>query len=271
MATSLFRAWASKIGVESTQMTDPIKPLIIAQFSDCHLFADKQAKHLGANVWQNLILVLDDIAARSNIDCVVFTGDLTQDHSELSYKHFANAVEQANLAMPVYFLAGNHDDRQLLTQYLTAPVFQTSKIISHEFWQIQLLDSKSDTPSGLVSKRSMQTFSQQIDNSKFQLLMMHHHPIDVGYYIDKHGLLEQASFWKTIAQLNEENMNIQAIACGHVHRAVHSTKLNVDVYTCPATSVQFGDTKEKVGSILPSYRLFYLENDGEISSDVISL
>ncbi len=92
----------------------------------------------------------------------------------------------------------------------------------------------------------------------------------MGYYIDKHGLLEQDSFWRTIAQLNEANMNIKAIACGHVHRAVHLTKLTVDVYTCPATSVQFGDTKEKVDSILPSYRLFHLESDGTLSSDVIS-
>lgn len=160
-------------------MTDPIKPFVIAQFSDCHLFADKQAKHLGANVWQNLILVLSDIANRNNIDCVVFTGDLTQDHSEAAYQHFVEAVEQAKIATPVFFLAGNHDDRRLLTKYLTAPIFQTNKTISNDFWQIQLLDSKSDTPSGLVSQKNLQAFSEQIEIKKFQLLMMHHHPIDV--------------------------------------------------------------------------------------------
>jgi len=252
-------------------MTNQINPFVIAQFSDCHLFADKKADHLGANVWHNLTRVLADIAKRTNIDCVVFTGDLTQDHSELSYQYFANAVEQAMLEMPVCFLAGNHDDRSLLIKHLVAPKFQTNKIVSNDFWQIHLLDSKSDTPSGLVSQQSLKSLSEQMDSNKFQLLMMHHHPVDVGYYIDKHGLLEQNVFWKTITQLNESSMNIKAIACGHVHRAVHLSKLNVDVYTCPATSVQFGDTKEEVASILPSYRLFYLENDGSLSSDVISL
>jgi Icc protein len=101
--------------------------------------------------------------------------------------------------------------------------------------------------------------------------MMHHHPIDVGYHIDRHGLLEQNAFWDTITQLNKADMKIKAIGCGHVHRGVHLTKLNVDVYTCPATSVQFGDTKEKVASILPSYRLFHLKQDGSITSDIISL
>lgn len=270
MATPLFRAWPSKLKVASLHMTNQIKPLVIAQFSDCHLFADQQAEHLGANVWQNLTRVLADIAQRNNIDYAIFTGDLTQDHTEASYQHFANAVKQAKIAIPVYFIAGNHDDRNLLTKHLIAPEFDTNKTISHDFWQIQLLDSKSDTPSGLVSQSSLQSLSQHIDKRKFQLLMMHHQPVDVGYYIDKHGLLEQDTFWRAITQLNKSSMNIKAIACGHVHRAVHLAKLNIDIYTCPATSVQFGDTKEKVDSILPSYRLFYLESDGTLSSDIIS-
>ena len=251
-------------------MTKHIKPFVIAQFSDCHLFADQSATHFGANVWQNLRLVLSDIAQRDIIDCVVFTGDLSQDHSELSYQHFVDAVAQAQFTMPVYFLAGNHDDPQLLAKHLTGSLFQSNKIINHDFWQIQLIDSKSDTPSGFVSKESLYGLAQHIDNSKFQLLMMHHHPINIGYYIDKHGLVNQHEFWQNIAQLNKAEMNIKAIACGHVHRAVKLSKDHVDIYTCPATSMQFGDTKEKAGSIVPSYRIFYLNSNGTIDSEIIT-
>ena len=251
-------------------MTKLIKPFVIAQFSDCHLFADKNAQHFGANVWQNLNVVLTDIAQRNNIDCLVFTGDLTQDHSELSYQHFVSAVKKAQFVVPVYFLAGNHDDRKLLNQYLTAPSFDIGSSISNASWQIQLLDSKSATPSGLVEKESLQILSENIDKNKFQLLMMHHHPIDIGYYIDKHGLQEQDNFWQAINQLNKVGANIKAIACGHVHRAAKLIKDNVDIYTCPATSIQFGDTKEQAGSILPSYRLFYLKSNGTIQSEIIT-
>jgi Icc protein len=250
-------------------MTMPRKIFTIAQFSDCHLFADKSAKHFGANVWQNLARVLTDIAARANIDCAVFTGDLTQDHSELSYQYFVEAVVEAKFTVPVYFLAGNHDDQEMLTKYLTAPNFQTNNIISDDFWQVQLIDSKSATPSGLVSEQTLHGLAQRIDNNKFQLLMMHHHPINIGYYIDKHGLLNQQDFWQAVKQLNNPNMNIKAIACGHVHRASQLSKDQVDVYTCPATSVQFGDTKEAMASLLPSYRLLYLNGNGTIASDVI--
>lgn len=252
-------------------MTNLNKTFVIAQFSDSHLFADKEAQHFGANVWQNLNSVLADIAKRDNIDCVVFTGDLTEDHTELSYQYFVQAVKKVNFSIPVYFLAGNHDDRELLNKHLIAPSFNISKTITRDFWQIQLLDSKSDTPSGLVNQQGIQALSAHIDNSKFQLLMMHHHPVNVGYYIDKHGLLEQDFFWKAIRELNQPHGNIKAIACGHVHRAKHIIAHNIDVFTCPATSVQFGDTKEAIGSIMPSYRLLHLENDGAISSDIITL
>ncbi len=251
-------------------MTNKPTPFIIAQFSDCHLFSDKEAKHFGAKVWKNLLLVLADLAKRDNIDCIVFTGDLTQDHSELSYQHFANAVKKAQLKMPVYFLAGNHDDRSLLTKYLLAPTFQSSNSIDNDFWQLHLLDSKSDTPSGVVSQKSLKALSQNIDRNKYQLLMMHHHPVNIGYCIDKHGLLNQDDFWQTMVQMNKSGINIKAIACGHVHRAAHLLKHHIDIYTCPATSIQFGETKEKAESILPSYRLFYLESHGTITSKIIT-
>lgn len=246
------------------------KLLTIAQFSDCHLFADKSAEHFGANVWENLTQVLSDIAKRDNIDCAVFTGDLTQDHSEVSYQNFVEAIVQAKLTIPIYFLAGNHDDKNRITKYLTAPNFDTHNMINHEYWQVQLVDSKSETPSGLVNEIELDELAQKIDGNKFQLLMMHHHPVNIGYYIDKHGLMNQPAFWKTVNQLNNANMNIKAIACGHVHRASQLSKDNVDIYTCPATSVQFGDTKEKMASIAPSYRLLYLNNEGTIMSEIVT-
>ena len=65
-------------------------------------------------------------------------------------------------------------------------------------------------------------------------------------------------------------MNIKAIACGHVHRASKLSKHQVDIFTCPATSVQFGDTKEEMASIAASYRLLYLNSNGSIASEIIT-
>jgi len=262
-----------------SQLNNTDKPLVIAQFSDSHLFADTKGLHHGSNVYQHLQQVLADIAARKNIDIIVFTGDLSQDHSEQSYQHFAKAVQQVKLAVPVFFIAGNHDEPASLTKHLTEPVFCPAITVNTKAWQIQLLDSKSATPAGFVSKEALAKLATDIDKNKFQLLMMHHHPIDVGYFIDRHGLTNQAEFWQGIDDMQQAKINVQAIACGHVHRAIFlpkqtsQSRQSVDVYTCPATSIAFDPTKATVSSLNlgPSYRLFYLHCNGAIDSEIVCL
>ena len=250
--------------------------LVVAQFSDSHLFADINEHHHDANVYKNLQQVLASLANNEQIDVIVFTGDLTQDHSQDSYQNFAILVKQANLNIPVFYLAGNHDEPALLNQYLVEPTFNSSKCINAKYWQIQLIDSKSDTPAGYVNQSELSQLKNRIEENKFQLLMMHHHPVDVGYFIDRHGLTNQDEFWHGINALNQQGCNIQAISCGHVHRAMTLNKKtkhieqSLDVYTCPATSIAFDPQKETVSSlgVVPSYRLFYLCDDGTINSEV---
>ncbi|MCW8834154.1 MAG: metallophosphoesterase [Colwellia sp.] len=253
-------------------------PLVIAQFSDSHLFADPQGLHHGSNVFLHLQQVLADIAKRADIDLVVFSGDLSQDHSEQSYQNFARAVSQAKLGVRVYYLAGNHDEQALLTKHLNQAEFCQDKTITANAWQLHLLDSKSGTPAGFVRQEELSSLKAKLDKDKFHLLVMHHHPVDVGYFIDRHGLTNQVDFWQAINEMQHSSIKIEAIACGHVHRAIVlpkqalPSKQSVDVYTCPATSIAFDPSKESVSSLnlTPSYRLFYLYQDGHINSEIIS-
>jgi len=270
-------------------MTTKIQDIVIAQFSDSHLFADTDALHHGINVFTHLKQVLANIANNDSIDYVIFTGDLTQDHSEASYQLFSDAVRDSQLTAPVYFLAGNHDDVALLNQYLSAEPFCDKKQITQGSWQVLLLNSKSETPAGLVSEQSLKALSSDINKHKFQLLFMHHHAIDVGYFIDKHGLVNKAQFWQTI---NKHKASIKGIACGHVHRALSifpadvaktiegkteakveskSTEHCVPLFTCPATSIQFDPTQPNVSALnqSPAYRLFTLFSSGEISTKTV--
>ena len=243
-------------------------PFVLAQISDCHLLHDSDGRHCGANVLQNLAHVLNDIEQNVKPDCIVFTGDLTQDHSETSYQHFADAIKQSKISAPVYYLAGNHDEPALLTHYLSGSRFNADKVFTHDLWQIILLNSKSKTPSGYISKKTLHWLHNIIDPTKFQIIMMHHHPIDVGYFIDKHGLINKDEFWQNVAR----HETIKAIACGHVHQGrtlLFEKALNpMPVYTCPATSIQFDPQSETVScnGQGPGFRLFTLKPNGEIKS-----
>ncbi|ALO35765.1 3',5'-cyclic-nucleotide phosphodiesterase [Colwellia sp. MT41] len=265
------------------------KPIVLAQISDSHLFSSVNGLHHGHNVLANLRKVLLSICHNRQIDYVIFTGDLTQDHSEQSYQNFVDLVHECGIAVPIYYLAGNHDEPELLAQYFSAAPFTSDTTIDHPHWQIQLLDSKSATPAGYVAEQALVKLQKAIKADKHQLVMMHHHPIDVGYFIDKYGLQNKSAFWQAIDDFD----NIKAIACGHVHSAMQLTKQGkqavktvhlapekstpakapVTLYTCPATSIQFDPSVDGVAALAkgPGYRIFYLYRNGQLDSDVINL
>lgn len=240
--------------------------LKIAQISDTHLFGNKKALHCGANVYQNLINVLSHIKSIEQPDFIVFTGDLTQDHSDASYHLFVGIIQQHNIQIPVHFIPGNHDDAQQLEHYLVGAPFDSSRIISNNFWQLLLINSKSDTPSGYVPDETLQWINEHIEPNKQQLIMMHHHPIDVGYFIDKHGLKNKEAFWANI----NHHASIQALACGHVHNDLtllpKDTGYSLPVFTCPATSLQFNQAENTsvCNGQGAGYRVFELFDDKKL-------
>ncbi|MFB0979481.1 MAG: metallophosphoesterase [Alteromonadaceae bacterium] len=240
----------------------------IAQITDCHLFSQTDGLHYGANVYQNLVAVLREIKSQTDIQVIVFTGDITQDHSEASYQLFVEAVLNSEINIPFYYLAGNHDEHELLDKYLSVPPFKSDKLINDPNWQVVLLNSKSDTPKGLVTQSDLLALESIVDERKHQLLMMHHHPLDVGYFMDKHGLVNQTQFWQTINKFP----SIKGITCGHVHQSLtlySNHTPSIPLFTCPATSIQFDTSKTSGASNGQSagYRIFSLFPGGKVNSD----
>jgi len=248
-------------------------PVTFAQISDCHLYADKQAIHYDYDVFANLCEVLSVIKKNKIVEFIIFTGDLTQDHSEQSYLNFVNAVNSLSIELPIYFLAGNHDDEEQLHRFLKGKPFDSAKVIELAHWNINLINSKSESPAGFIDCQKLDNLFKANGNTdklpeKFQLLMMHHHAIDVGYFIDKHGLTNKAEFWQHLAKLK----SVRAIACGHIHNALtilpEVSGYSVPLYTCPATSIQFDKTFYTVKNANKGagFRIFTLYDNGDIDT-----
>ena len=62
--------------------------LCIAHITDSHLFADKNGEYFNVNTAAHFEQALARIAEQP-VDCVIFGGDLTQDHSFESYLLFS--------------------------------------------------------------------------------------------------------------------------------------------------------------------------------------
>jgi len=247
--------------------------LTLAQFSDSHLFACPEQKHHGAPVSENLKRVCQHISQDKNIDLVIFTGDLTQDHSEASYQLFVDIVKEFLTHLPIFYLAGNHDDVALLNTYLKGSPFVQKNLIENEYWQFHLINSKSKTPAGTISPLQLANITSETKPDKFQFFFMHHHPKNVDYFIDRHGLENQYHFWDWL----ENQANVKGIACGHVHRAmtfnVNISQCSVPVFTCPATSIQFAKHPNELvaEATSPAYRTLTFDKDGTIATNVVNL
>lgn len=243
--------------------------LTIAQFSDCHLFSTKSGLHYGHNVFTNLASVLAELDKMRHLDAVIFTGDLTQDHSVESYQLFNQAIIDSNIHCPIYWLAGNHDDIELMNEHLIAEPIRHDKKVRIKNWQLLLIDSKSETPAGLVNQQQLDIIRNHNDEYEHTLILMHHHAVDVGYFIDRHGLKNQAEFWQAVGQ----NSLIRAVCCGHIHRGLNIASNNqhaVPLFTCPATSIQFNPNIDTVAALNkgPGYRILKLFADGNIETSI---
>ena len=247
-----------------------LNTLTIAQLSDCHLFANRNGRHHQANVYENLKHVLSAIKAQPQIDAIVFTGDLTQDHTELSYQLFVNAFEACEINVPVYYVAGNHDEPSLLNQYLSKAPFCQYKVIENNYWQVLLIESKSDTPAGIITNRECEQATKVINSAKSQLLLTHHHAVDAGFFIDQHGLINKNEFHRWVNKFP----SIKALGCGHIHQAlilpVQLAERSVNLYTCPATSIQFdmNSARPTSNGQPPGYQVFTLASSGELTRKV---
>lgn len=244
----------------------------LVQISDSHLFAGKSQLHHGVCVYQNLLNVFRHIKQLPDISAIIFTGDMTQDHTEQSYRNFVDCLAEANLDLPCYILAGNHDDVGMLKSLEDGQITYGGVAIFDE-WQCLFTNSKGDTPAGDVSNSELNRLSKLLNQNKPTLLFMHHHASNVGYFIDRHGLSNRDEFW----QLINQSVDIQAIACGHVHRGEcyfpPESLRNLPLYACPSTSIQFDPDAESVKAlpIGPGVRVFELKNAGQLTTELIYL
>ena len=205
--------------------------LRIGHCSDCHLFAHPNDEYFNVNTAYNFSRTLAAMAKES-FDAVIFGGDLTQDHSLESYQLFARLVAESELACPVFWLPGNHDDIDSL-HCISQGQIKSHKRLTGPFGQVLLLNSKGPTPAGWCEASHLQEIVECGD--KPGIAFVHHHPVPIAGYLDKH-ILENGP---QLVNCLVDNTQIQALFHGHVHHEYQLSLRGFDIFATPATSIQF--------------------------------
>jgi 3',5'-cyclic AMP phosphodiesterase CpdA len=164
-------------------------------------------------------------------DAVLVSGDLA-DHGDP--REYARVKELlAPLAMPVYVLAGNHDDVAALEA-----VFGPAEYAVRA-GPLRLIGLDSTLPDADSGRVPVDRLAQRLeeDTETPTIVAMHHAPLLTGVApMDALGVPDADR--RALAALLARHPQVLRVVCGHVHRAIVGALGGVPVFACPGSHLQ---------------------------------
>lgn len=248
------------------------KALRVLQFTDTHFFRDKTGKLLGVDTASSFSEVYE--LARKEFgtpDFYLFTGDISQDETEDSYKRMADMVKDAGA--PCYFLPGNHDRRSEMSRGLlgSSSPFRTDRRVIVGKWQIILLDSLVEGEvGGRLEEQELKFVKECLEDQPelYTLICLHHHPVAMGAaWLDQIGV----DNGNELLQLIDNRPSVRALLWGHVHQEFDQERAGYHMMATPSTCVQFKANSDEFGidALPPGFRWIELGAKGEVTSKVV--
>ncbi len=212
-------------------------------------------------------------------DVVLVTGDLTDAAQPEAYAQLRDLL--APLAMPVFLIPGNHDERRPLIDAFPDLAGRTCDggfiqyVIEGFPLRLIALDTLIEgRMSGVVCARRRAWLAERLAERPDQptLLFMHHPPFPTGIAaIDMIGLAET----KELGQIIRRHPMIQRVLCGHLHRPIQARFAGTLASAAPSTAQLFALYRGPHASSAyvlepPGYQLHaYGPDTGVVSETVI--
>lgn len=217
--------------------------MLIAHITDLHVRRPGELAYRRVDTAAFLRRCVAHILARQpQPDLVVATGDLVDSGQPEEYEHLAELL--APLPMPLYLIAGNHDERGALRA-----AFPQHHYLGHqdEFIQytasagpLQIVALDTVQPGeggGLLCRKRLRWLEEQlvIHRQRPVVILMHHPPFITGIaFMDKVGL--QTAY--PLEPMIRRHPNVERILCGHVHRTIVTRFGGTAAVTCPSPAHQ---------------------------------
>ncbi|MDP2504674.1 3',5'-cyclic-AMP phosphodiesterase [Oceanobacter sp. 3_MG-2023] len=240
----------------------------LIQITDTHLCALRSGHLLGMNTLDSLRCVLDIIrAGHLNADAMLVTGDISQDGSIESYRCLQ--AELAPLAIPSFWIPGNHDDLTAMAT-VTAGTTLQDRILRTPHWQVIMLDSSvSGQVYGELADSELARLEAILTQSPdlHTLVCFHHHPVFMDCrWIDSIGLRNAGDLMAIVSRFS----NVRGLLWGHVHQESDQIEGDLRLLSTPSTCVQFapGTDEFTIDRLSPGFRWLDLLPDGRIESDI---
>ena len=243
----------------------------LVQITDSHLFADRSTIFDGLNTYETLKDAVNlAVGQQDHIDCVLCTGDLTQDSSIEAYHHFIDAMSVMDA--PQLWIPGNHDIRSQMQQVLEQNSIQLSRSVVLGNWRIIMLNSSVEGQvHGMLDQKELADLDLELAdserNNSHVLICVHHNCLPVkAAWLQQHSLKNSDELFA----ITDKYSHVKGILYGHIHQEFEAIRNDVKIMATPSTCIQFHPTNDefKIDNANPGYRWLALEPDGEIKTEV---
>jgi 3',5'-cyclic-AMP phosphodiesterase len=217
--------------------------MVIAQITDTHISTPdsrndrffRTAEHLARAVRH-----LNELRPRP--DVVLATGDLVEEGRVEEYERLRELLRP--LAMPVYLIAGNHDDRANLVRVFGDHGYlpRDGGFIQYtvEDWPVRLVALDTLIPGasqGRLCAERLGWLDARLSeaSARTTMVVMHHPPFVTGMAAMDGMGLEGAD---ALANVIGRHPQVERVVCGHLHRPIVRRFAGTVACTCPATAHQ---------------------------------
>jgi 3',5'-cyclic-AMP phosphodiesterase len=251
------------------------------QITDHHLLESPEQIREGFVPGHALRMVMKHIAENvaDKADFVLSTGDLVEPPTEAAYACAIRLLgldssaalpgpQHANVEglhdYPMYFLPGNHDDRQLLTSCLfpnSSPVDLYNLTFEHKGIQFVLLDWGPESKA--VFRRETRNFLYQALQSELpSVIVCHQHVKPIGSrWLDSFIADEIDDFWEIVTAPGIRE-KVLGILCGHAHITYEDEYEGIQILGLRSTAYPFAKTDGPTVILAPPhYRFITIKND----------
>ena len=217
--------------------------MLIAQISDTHISTPGSRNDRLFGTAAHLARAVGHLnALRPRPDLVLATGDLVECGGIDEYERLRAIL--APLAMPLFLIPGNHDDRRNLSTVFRDHAYlpRGGEFLQYtvEDWPLRLLALDTLVPGesgGRLCAERLAWLDTRLRErpERPALVFMHHPPFATGIAaMDGMGLDGN----EALAAVIRGHPQVERITCGHLHRTIVRRFAGTVACTCPATAHQ---------------------------------
>ena len=255
------------------------------QITDHHLLESEEALRDGFSPGHALRMVMRHISQHvaDKVDFIISTGDLVEPDTDETYQAALKLLginssaalpgpQKINIEglkdFPMYFLPGNHDNREMVTRYLF-PESQAPKLYNftfeHKGVQFVFMDWGPESKAYLFPE-TKEFLAQALQSELPSVIVCHQHVKKIGSkWLDAFLADNLSEFWDVILPNKEK---VLGILCGHVHITYEDEYSGVPIYGLRSTAFPFAKTEEPVVILAPPHYQFVRIQDGILTSRI---